>query len=202
MPGRHSVSRARVSAGVTYGKPPTARLRTALRSRAAFALVLAAVLSGCLPSVRANVSVADFESAFPTITQLGLRSYEFRRYNEGEPICEAITYRRGAFATITDGTCGTFKDVGVVTQVAFDQGATIDLTTLKSALAGNHVDFQEYVFIEPGPDGSVGPGSYFATDGCVNYYYSPDWTALPSGFPGEEVSKGIDPNWYKTDICP
>jgi hypothetical protein len=112
-------------------------MKMAMPNRAALALILAAVLSGCLPSVRANVSVDELEIAFPTITQLGLRSYEFRRYNEGEPICEAMNYRRGAFATINDGLCGHFKDDGDSDRMAFDQTATDDLATLKAALAGN-----------------------------------------------------------------
>ncbi len=55
-----------------------------LRSRAALLLVLATVLSGCLPPVRAEVSVADLERAFPAMHELGLRSYEFQRGNDGE----------------------------------------------------------------------------------------------------------------------
>jgi hypothetical protein len=170
-----------------------------------FALLLAALLvigsAGCLPSVRANVSVAELERAFPTITELGLRSYEFRRFNAGEPICEAIDYRRGAFATINDGHCGNLKGETGANRLAFDQTATLDLATLKAALAGTQVDFKQQILIEPNPDGSVGPGSYFAADGCVRYFYSPGWSALPSDFP-DEVSKGTNPNWYQTDTCP
>jgi hypothetical protein len=171
-------------------------------TRGALTFVLAAALSGCLPSVRANVSVPELERAFPTITELGLRSYEFRRFNSGEPICEAIDYRRGTFVTINDGLCGNFDGDGGANRLAIDQTATLDLARLKTALAGNEVDFTRQILIEPNVDGSVGPGSYFSNDGCVTYFYSPGWTALPSQDPGEEVSKGINPNWYQTDICP
>lgn len=165
-------------------------------------VLLAIGCAGCLPAVRANVSVAELERAFPTITDLGLRSYEFRRFNAGEPICEAIDYRHGAFATINDGLCGNFDGDTGANRLAFDQTAALDLATLKAALAGNQVDFTQQILIEPNPDGSVGPGSYFSNDGCVTYFYSLGWTALPSEDPGEEVSEGMGPNWYKTDICP
>jgi hypothetical protein len=146
------------------------------------------------------VSVAELERAFPTMTALGLKSYEFERGNDGEPICEAINYRHGAFATIDDGLCGSFKDDGVTKRFAFDQAATVDLATLKAALAGNRVEFQR-ILIEPNPDGSVGPGSRFAADGCVTYFYAPGWSALPTDL-GDEAPKGINPNWYQTDLCP
>jgi len=89
----------------------------------------------------------------------------------------------------------------VADRLPFDHTATNDLATLKTALASNHAEFRQ-ILIVPSPDGSVGPGSYFAADGCVRYFYSPGWSALRSGFPGKEVSKGMGGDWYQTDICP
>ena len=170
-----------------------------------FWVLLAALLilgcAGSLPSGRANVSVAAFERALPTMADLGLRSYEFHGSSAGEPVCEAIDYRRGAFATINDGLCGNFEGDGIADRMAFDQTAIIDLAKLKTALAGNRVEFRQ-ILISPNPDGSVGPGSYFAADGCVTYFYEPGWRALASGLPSQDATRGITENWYLTDTCP
>ena len=51
-------------------------------------------------------------------------------------------------------------------------------------------------------EGLMGPDSGFAFDRCVYYSYQPGWTALPEDIPDEQVSTGIDGDWYRTDACP
>jgi hypothetical protein len=149
----------------------------------------------------ASVSVAEFERAFPVMTELGLRSYESYDSPAGQPMCEAIEYRRGAFATVNDGLCGNFTGDGVADRMAFDQTATLDLATLKTALGGDRIEFRQIVIV-PEPDGSVGAGSYFAADSCDTYFYEPGWMDLAASPQLSYASKGIDANWYKTDFCP
>lgn len=165
------------------------------------AVVVLTLLSACLPAVKADVSVRDIERAFPVFSELGVRSYEFARFNAGEPVCEALEYRRGAFATINDGLCGAYDGDAVRTRMPFDAGAIADLATLKSALSGNGLDLLRIRIIQ-NPDGSVGSGSYFSADGCVTYNYVRGWSGLPPSVLGKELSTGIDPNWYRTDTCP
>lgn len=158
------------------------------------------LMSGCHPPVRASVSVRDIERVFPVLSELGVRSYQFRAFNAGEPVCEALHYRRGAFATTNKNLCGSYAADGVRSRQPFDADAIADLATMKGALLASELDLHQIRIIQ-NPDGSVGSGSYFVADSCVTYYYVQGWSSLPPSAPGKEVSTGIDPNWYRTDIC-
>ena len=85
--------------------------------------------------------------------------------------------------------------------VEFDQQALDDLATLKAEFARirTPIDYLNVVF---DPSGAIAPDSGFSADRCVMYWYDPGWSVLPEDIPGEDVSAGIDEDWYKTDSCP
>lgn len=176
--------------------PPSVRF-----ARLAAAAALLFVVVACVPS-RANVSIADLERAFPLMTGLGLSTYEYRVFNEGEPVCESIRYSRGFFSSIPDSTtCGSFSDDPPDNARAFDDGANADLQRLKAALSAvAPVDQQSQVRVDL-VDGAVGPGSWFLFDGCVTYFYEPGWTNLPESIAGRTVSKAISSDWHLVDVC-
>jgi hypothetical protein len=155
-------------------------------------------LSGCVPA-KASVSVSDLTSTFPAIQRLGVIEFEHQEFNEGEPDCDALVYKRGAFASIPrSGTCGTFSGSTEV-PVEFDPEATADLATVAAEFDRIKVPMR-YALIKSGVDGAVGAESTFAADGCVTYVYYPGWTSLPDL--GKEIATGIDENWYRVDSCP
>lgn len=143
----------------------------------------------------------DLESTFSTLRDLGVVEFEHREFNHGEPVCVALTYKRGAFSSLpTDDTCGTF-DGSTQIPIAFDARATSDLATIQAEFDRIKVPMR-FLLIKPGPDGRVGADSRFSADGCVTYEYHPGWTRLPTQVPGKEASVGIDQDWYRIDTCP
>ena len=155
-------------------------------------------LSGCVPA-KASVSTAGLASTFPTIQRLGVVEFEHQEFNQGEPVCDALVYKRGAFASIPgSGTCGTF-DGSTEIPVPFDPQATSDLAALTAEFDRIEAPMR-LLLIRFGPDGAVGAESSFAADGCVTYIYHPGWTTLPD--PGKEIATGIDMSWYRVDRCP
>jgi hypothetical protein len=145
--------------------------------------------------------VSDLASTFPTLQHLGVSFFAHREFNEGEPVCDALVYKRGAFGSIPGSdTCGTF-DGSTAIPVVFDPQAVADLAAVRAQFDRIRVPMR-YALIMSGPDGAVGAKSKFAVDGCLTYVYEPGWTSLPETFPGKEVVTGIDQNWYRVDICP
>jgi hypothetical protein len=167
-------------------------------------ILLGSIAVGCLPPVKAAVSVTDLASTFPTLDRLAVRSYEFRRFNDGEPVCESFHYARGAFTSIPgDEFCAVFHDDPDPRPVpiAFDAQALADLAVVKIDFARMGVPIQQ-IYIHSDSEGSVGRGSAFAADRCVIYVYDPGWAVLPEQIPGDSISSGLTADWYKTDSCP
>jgi hypothetical protein len=174
-------------------------------SRLELTLVVAVALSlpGCVPGPKAVVSVSAIQRAFPVLTRLGLRLYQFSTYNPGEPVCEAFRYGRGAFSSVPgDRLCGAAGDEPIASFAPFDSAARTDVSALRTALGNGMGASILFVHIRPNEDGSVGPGSLFEADRCVTYVYAPGRSALPEQIPGVSVSHWIDASWYQTDDCP
>jgi hypothetical protein len=125
----------------------------------------------------------------------------------GDPACEYFEYERGAFTSNpADEDCRVFErndEPGIrgPAPVAFDDQARADLKAMLAAFdsTGAPLNYMNVVLTE---EGSMGPGSGFAFDRCVYYKYRPGWAVLPEDIEGEQVSTGIDRDWYQTDSCP
>lgn len=163
------------------------------RSLVVLGLALAVLaVDGC--SVKAKVNVADLEAMFPAIQQLSVKMLTM------DDDCQYFDYARGAFSSnLPDDTCGSANGFSPPSRSSFDDRASQDLATLQDGFSRLGIPIKE-IIIERGADGSIGSGSFFEADGCVFYHYAPSWTTLPEA--GKDVVAGIDPNWYKTDLCP
>jgi hypothetical protein len=174
----------------------------ALRKTLALTVGAMWLVSACLPNPRVNVSVDQFQAGFPTIVDLGLASYQYRVYNPGEPICDAIRYRRGAFTALVEEPCGLVAGDAGGDQIPFDDTARSDVARLRKALSLDAASITQIQIQIKMDSNDVASGSSFEADGCVQYFFSPGWTTLPENVPGKLVSTAVNRDWYSTDICP
>lgn len=158
---------------------------------------------------KADVDVTQVQAAFPVVEGFGAVAYmDDPAVQGGDPACEYFEYARGAFTSNpADEFCMVlnFEEAGEPlwgpAPVAFDDQARADLKAMLAAFASKGAPLR-YLNVVLTQDGSMGPDSNFAFDRCVSYRYQPGWIVLPEDTPGEEVSTGIDPDWYRTDNCP
>lgn len=174
---------------------------TAATARVVFALVVAiAFAGGCVPPPKADLDVSKLEGSFPTIERLGVVAYEHSTFNSGEPVCDAITYRRGGFTSLPgSATCGAFDGVAAPIH-SLDAQARGDLADLNAALAISHDGFRwiRIVYAE----NEIAVGSRFAVDGCITYAYDPGLTHPPSNIPRVSEVRAIVNKWFRVDDCP
>ncbi len=150
---------------------------------------------GC--AAKAKVDVADLEGMFPRMQRMSVNVLTL----ESNPECQYFEYSRGAFTSnMPDDSCGWANGHPPPSRSAFDERARQDMATLQDGFSRLGIPIA-WIYIERGTDGSIGSGSFFAADRCVFYYYAPRWTRLPEAGKHEAVT-GINPNWYKTDLCP